>query len=280
MGSKRCIISLATANKRYRQGLARLLESARRCGYDGERRAWEPGTFPAGCPSHRQVPFAFKPYCFREARAQGMDLVLWLDSACVVVRTLDPLFRQIEERGYLLFGNGEHKVGEWASDAALARLDLGREEAMGIREVNAAAIGLNLADGLGGEFLERWYDEAREGTAFRGVASQSDDARDAWKVKWNRGGRASADPRVRGHRHDQTVAGVLAHRLGMELTATGIESSAPESARDERTVIVIDRKFVRDPIENTPLGRARAYLRRRFGALRQRGRGRPLPSSR
>jgi 5-methylcytosine-specific restriction endonuclease McrA len=41
-------------------------------------------------------------------------------------------------------------------------------------------------------------------------------------VKWNRGARVSSDPRVRGHRHDQTVAGVLAAQLGMRLSSEGL----------------------------------------------------------
>jgi 5-methylcytosine-specific restriction endonuclease McrA len=32
----------------------------------------------------------------------------------------------------------------------------------------------------------------------------------------------SSDPRVRGHRHDQTVAGVLAAQLGMRLSSEGL----------------------------------------------------------
>jgi hypothetical protein len=41
-------------------------------------------------------------------------------------------------------------------------------------------------------------------------------------VKWNLGARVSPDPRVRGHRHDQTVDGVLAAQLGMRLSSEGL----------------------------------------------------------
>jgi hypothetical protein len=264
MGTGHCIISLATADKRYAAGLARLAESARKSGFEGDILTWPPDSFPAGCPQHREVPFAFKPYCFREARARGMDLVLWLDSACVVLRPLDTLFRQIAERGYVLFRNRDHKVGEWASDAALARLALSRDEAMRVPEVNAAAIGLNMKSPIGTEFLDRWYEEARNGVSFRGVISGPSSDADYWDIKWNRSGKASADPRVRGHRHDQTVAGILAHRLGMHLATEGLESISREDGDvGGNTVVVIHRDFVRDPSEKSVLGRIRSYLWRR-----------------
>ena len=87
------ILSLATAQTRYARGLERMVESARRSGFAGEFLLWRGGTWPAGCPSHRDVPFAFKPYGFREARARGVGNALWLDSSCVVVGSLGGVFR-------------------------------------------------------------------------------------------------------------------------------------------------------------------------------------------
>jgi hypothetical protein len=168
------------------------------------------------------VPFAFKPYCLAEAREHGGKLLLWLDSSCVAVRSLEPIFEQIERDGYILFRNGSHRVGEWASDEALGALGLSRDQAMEMPEVNAAVIGLNTSSPVSNSFLERWHRAAREGLAFRGVSDQLHDRKDYQNVKWNRGARVSPDPRVRGHRHDQTVAGVLATQLGMRLSSEGL----------------------------------------------------------
>lgn len=236
------VVSLATHAKRYPQALERLGESLERAGFRGQTRLWRPGEFPPDCPSHAEVPFAFKPFCFQEAARNGHELVLWLDAACVVVRDLGGLFRALEARGYLLFRNWRWRLGEWASDAALAAFDVERAEAMRLPEVDGAAIGLHLGHPLGRAFLDRWLAAARDGVAFRGTREPLRTPAEHADVKWNRAQRVSADPRVRGHRHDQTVAGLLAHRLGLRPTTVGL---ARVSRRRRwiapRTVIVLDR---------------------------------------
>ena len=216
------MVSLATGKARFAAGLERLSRSLEQVGFDGIFAAWS-DRFPRGCPTHFEVPFAFKPYCLVAAREAGAELVLWLDSSCVAVRPLDRLFAELDRSGYLLFRNGRWAVGEWASDEALRRLGVTRDEAMAIPELNAAAIGLDLRNPTADAFLDRWYEEAQHGTAFRGVEEPLAGRGDYEAVKANRHRRVSDDPRVRGHRHDQTVAGVLAHRLGMQPTTVGLE---------------------------------------------------------
>jgi hypothetical protein len=258
MGRTRCIISLATNDKHYPEGLLRLRQSVLRSGFTGEFLCWPPGSFPEQCPAHEEVPFAFKPYCFLEARRRGMDLVLWLDSSCVVVRRIDSLFRAIEERGYVLFKNRDNMLGQWASDEALRLFELSREDAMSIQEVNAAAIGLNMRNAIAVDFFAQWYEAAREGPAFRGVREHHGRPGDYLDIKWNRARSVSSDPRVRGHRHDQTVAGMLAHRLGMELTAEGIASYSQARRRISlQTVIVTDRDTSKRNVELASLKRVR-----------------------
>ena len=262
------MISLATDAPRYPEALARLLASLDRARFGGQVLSWGPGSFPAGCPSHQEVPFAFKPYCFRAARERGLELVLWLDAACVVVRDLDGLLGAIRKRGYLLFRNARHRAGEWASDEALAVFGLGREEALQIPEINAAALGLDLLHPLGREFLERWHAAATDGVAFRGTREPLRSAQDYGDVKWNRAQRISSDPRVRGHRHDQTVAGLLAHRLGMTATPVGLQRYSRRLRRIRwRTVVVVDRDVGRSGIPLRSVGQIRRD--RYLGALAQ-----------
>jgi hypothetical protein len=260
------VVSLATHAKRYPQALERLGESLERAGFRGQTRLWRPGDFPPDCPSHAEVPFAFKPFCFREAERHGLELVLWLDAACVVVRDLGPLFRSLEARGYLLFRNRPWKLGEWASDAALAAFGVERQEAMRLPEVDAAALGLHLGHPLGREFLDRWLAAARDGVAFRGTRAPLRTPAEHADVKWNRARRISADPRVRGHRHDQTVAGLLAHRLGLRATTAGLATvSQRRRWIAPRTVIVLDRDVSRP---DAPLRTVTQIRRDRYvGAL-------------
>jgi hypothetical protein len=259
------VLSLATNHRRFPEGLARLRKSVARSGFTGQFLGWPPGAFPDDCPAHADIPFAFKPFCFVEARRSGLDLALWLDAACIVVRSLKPLFQQIEAHGYVLFQNSNHRVGAWTSDAALARLGLSRDEAMTIPEVNASALGLDLRHPLAQAFLERWHEEARHGLAFRGVEESVRTDADYKAVKWNKAHRVSRDARVRGHRHDQSVAGILAHRLGMMLAPRGLQPySRARPWISRATVVVVDRDLGRSDRPLTPLWRVRCdrYLSR------------------
>jgi hypothetical protein len=243
---RRAVISLATDRPGYdyRRRLTRLDASLKRAGFGGEF-IWSPD-LPAGCPDHLDVPFAFKPYCFEAARRAGLESVLWLDSSCIAIRPLDPLFEAIERRGYLLFRNGRHRVGGWASDQALALLGVSREEAMAIDEVNAAAIGLSMTDPTALKFLTEWLAAAQAVVPFRGTTERLMSWKDYRAVKWNQDGRVSADPRVQGHRHDQTVAGVLAHRLDMELVTEGLERYLATTrflVLRRSTAVVLDRRY-------------------------------------
>jgi hypothetical protein len=206
---------------------------------------WTPGRFPAGCPDHLDVPFAFKPHCFVEARRAGLESVLWMDASCVAIRPLEPLFDVLERTGYLLFRNANHVVGSWASDEALEALGVSREETMAMPEVNAAALGLSMNDPLALTFLNGWFEAARAVVPFRGTRETLETWDDYAATKWNRDGSISAEPRVRGHRHDQTVAGVLAHRLGMKLTTEGLQaySRTQKTRLRPTTAIVIDRRY-------------------------------------
>jgi len=259
---RQCVVSLATADKAYPEYLDRLERSLEQVGFVGEFMCWRPGSFPVDCPAHMDVPFAFKPYCLEEAREYGAKLLLWLDSSCVAVRPLEPIFEQIERDGYILFTNGRRRVGEWASDEALGALGLSRDQAMEIAEVNAAVIGLSTSSPLANSFLERWHQAAHEELAFRGVSDQLRDQEDYQDVKGNRNARVSSDPRVRGHRHDQTVAGVLAARLGMRLSSEGLWVSSGARRRrpiDPKARIVLVRipQEVREHVFDRDGGRCR-----------------------
>jgi hypothetical protein len=253
-----CIVSLATENRQYPESLKRLEGSLRRTGFPGALMFWPPGRFPRTIPNHLQVPFAFKPHCLMEARQEGSELLLWLDSSCIAVRSLDPIFKQMELDGYVLFRNRLYRLGEWASDDALHILGIDREEAMEMSEVNGAAIGLSMKSDIATEFLKQWQRAAKDEVAFRGVAAKLRTWDDYEDIKWNRGGRASKDPRVRGHRHDQTVAGVLAAKLGMRLTAQGLDNySSSRKIISPQTRIVIDR----DAATDVPLASLRRVQR-------------------
>lgn len=217
MIKKRCVISLGIPAKHQSQnrpktltqdfvrGLMRIERRLRELDFDGDFIYWDQD-YPKGSPPVEEVDFAFKPFCLDEARSMGYTQVLWVDSSILIKEPLDPLFRLLEEQGYLIF-DGFHSVGEYCKDEALATLEIEREESFELPSCSASVLGLNLEDQRSLRFLQRWKDLAADGITFMGPK---------WSgVRgWPR--TASQDPRVKGHRHDQLAASVIALKLGMD----------------------------------------------------------------
>jgi hypothetical protein len=168
------------------------------------------GEWPPGSPSHDQMHYAFKPFALRAA-AERNQVLLWADTSIVPIRPLAPLWDLIEAQGYWFSENLPHgsagrawSCGEWTSDEALAQLGITREESFTFAHIIGTAFGLDLRHDIARQFLSEYLRLAR-GTAFNGAWSNAD-------------GKLSSDPRVIGHRHDQTAASVIVWRLGMKLT--------------------------------------------------------------
>jgi hypothetical protein len=217
---KRLIVTVGTG--RYARGVERL----KRLATDPVM-AWTTA-LPQGSISHHGMPYHFKAVALRTARESGAELVLWLDASIKPVKPLDALWQLIETQGYWLSKNWWPN-GEWCSDAALPLLGITREEVFQQHHVIAGAIGLNLKSEIGNKFLDE-YIRLSENGSFRGP----------WK---NVRGEASSDPRVRGHRHDQTAASVIAARLGMELTTPPAWIAYMDHGSSE-TVLSIDNRIV------------------------------------
>lgn len=155
-----------------------------------------------GAPPHTQTPYAFKCYAFARAIEEGYDIALWLDCSVVCIKPIDPVFDAIEAKGHH-FEMAGWSVGEWSTDACLEKLGITRDEGMKMPLYSAGMTGLDLRRDRSREFLRLWRQHADDGVSFIGP--------------WRNDGTMSSDPRVLGHRHDQTVASALAHRLGMKL---------------------------------------------------------------
>jgi hypothetical protein len=184
----------------YPRGAARLAESLGRVKYGGA--TWfATDEQQIGCPTHQESPYAFKPAMFAKAADDGYDLALWCDAAIWACRPLEPVFDHIQTHGHMLFYNG--MVGNWSSDAALESFGINRDTAMGINEIIGCCIGLNLKHPRSQLFLKLWREKSMDGKTFPG----------SWH---NNNQEVSKDPRVRGHRHDQTAASIIAWQLEME----------------------------------------------------------------
>lgn len=238
---KSCIISLATADSdHFLRGLSRLQESLERVDFRGDFVSWNEDP-PHGSPSHFEAPHAFKAFCFVEAKRLGYDLILWLDSSIIAVRSLSNVFDEIQTKGHLLVKN-TGCVGAWSADLTLEILATTRETAYGMAECQGGVVGLNMRNTDSVEFLRQWHELATEQLAFRGVQDVIRDWDDYDDLKWNKSGRISTDPEVLGHRHDQTVLSILAHQLGMRLSPRNvIVENLNEVCLNQEAVFVIDR---------------------------------------
>jgi hypothetical protein len=167
---------------------------------------------PAGAPKGLTIPYSAycaKPFSMREAAGHGHDLLLWLDAACYAVKPLDPLWEHIEREGYYAQDNG-WTVGQWCSDAALVTLGITREEAFSIPDISTCALGLDMRRPECRTFLDAWCALAADGVTFPGAHTNDVGPAKDSPVGYRNVGHVSDDPRVLGHRHDQTAASVLA----------------------------------------------------------------------
>jgi hypothetical protein len=187
------------------RGIARIKEALVKYKFHGDFIFWDKD-YPEGCPIHRQTPWAFKPFCFYEVQKRGYELVLWLDASIKIKRPLEPLFELMRQDGHLIFQE-DHTVGEYCKDEALKPLGITREESFGLPCCWSSVLGLDLNNQRSVEFLRQWDERASDGVTFPGPK---------WSGVFGWPKTASQDPRVKGHRHDQTAASVIALKLGMD----------------------------------------------------------------
>lgn len=225
----RCVVSVGTG--RYKPGIARLKNMELGCA----ARFWE--EIPTGCPTHSEVPYAFKAHAIEHASKEH-DVLLWMDASVVPVANLRPLWRKIEADGYWFALNGWTNY-EWTATNVYPLLfpDMPLVEAQKINReiphVVATAFGVSLKNPTGKTFLEEYCRLART-KAFCGPWGNSNNPEAPQYPPSMMGPCGPKD--VRGHRHDQTAASVLAWRLGMALTPCPEFFSYTEG--DPRTVLV------------------------------------------
>ena len=162
---------------------------------------------------HATRPYSFKPATLRSA---GADVVLWLDSVMLPIAPMQPLWDRILRDGYYINGL-DFTNYEWTADAAYPylfpqlSLDEARTLNRAIPHLNAQVIGLDLGTAHGKQFLDQYYALSLT-PAFSGPW-RNDPVQGDSSTPYYSGPCGPAD--VRGHRHDQTAASVVAWSLGM-----------------------------------------------------------------
>lgn len=158
-----------------------------------------------GSKPHTEVPYQFKVFAIEKARQMGYDVVLYCDASIWAIKDVMKSINYINEKGWLMefCGFGFISASQYTTDICLEKFNLTRDEAELIWLYSAGFTGLNFKNKIATEFFNQWLHRAKEEITFKG----------AWDNNQNQ---CSNDPRCKGHRHDQSVASIIAHNLGME----------------------------------------------------------------
>ena len=203
MASEVCIVNAAIGGN-YRRGQNRLVASLNAQGYRDDLSLWQ--RWPEGHGMDEYNRYNVKAAVLAEALNGGHRILLWMDSTCVAVHSIEPLIDRIKERGYYLASSG-YSAGQTCTDQQLAAAGVTRDEAMEIPDTATGTIGIDLHNETARAFLLEWIDWARRGL-FAG--NRMHDTND------------SADPRFAFARQDQSAATLLAHKHGMTLDGLGV----------------------------------------------------------
>lgn len=204
---------------------------------------------PEGSPTHEAEPYGFKLYAIDAALKNGFTTVLWVDAAVWAVRDLTPLFERIERDGHYFFHGGA-SLGQRCADSCLRlmgevaidgipTLEEAREKAFQTQLIGGTVYGFDFTKPRIREFYDGWWDGLRIG-AFRGAAINDIAQDNMCGLSGRPVGRVSNDPRVQGHCHDESVATILARRLGMESVGIGdvFAPFSPQNAADPKIFLV------------------------------------------
>lgn len=157
-------------------------------------------------------PMGFKADMISEAQRQGYDIVIWLDANMIAVRPLKKIVKLTKRDGVFAFSRYSSSVGEYSSDLALAKVGLLREEALKIPELTTCILAVDFRHEKGRRFSSEFQKMADDGETFIGVPKPYnflDTIKNDTRI-------VSKDPRVKGHRHDQTAASIIVNRLSIK----------------------------------------------------------------
>lgn len=150
---------------------------------------------------HKDVPYQFKAKSIEKAMEMG-SLILWCDSVIYAKKSIEPIFDYIKEHGVLLFDNPGYSIGDYTSDACLEYFGMTRETSFKIPMIAACCMGFDTENPISMKILQKYIAASQDGITFPG----------SWH---NKNAEVSYDLRVQGHRHDQSVMSILAHRYGI-----------------------------------------------------------------
>lgn len=202
MSLKKCVVSFADSNGSYQKKMLRL-EQSLKGNFDGDFLGFT-SYEEIECEPHSVIPYKFKPYAIQKAIDLGYELILWADSPIYAKQSIEPVFKHIEEHGYLFFDNIGFSLGDYTNDKTLNYFGITREESWKIKMIMACCMGFHTKKQL----FQLNY-------SFGLYASL---ANDLYIGEWDNDDLTeSKDRRVKGHRHDQSVMSAIIHNHGYDI---------------------------------------------------------------
>ena len=204
------VVSFADGVGHYIKAMARLELSLKQVGFKGKGKMINDYGH-INSPHHKgspdAVPYAFKALSIKKAieEQNNTGLLLWCDSVVYATKDIQPVFDHIKEHGYLFFDNLGFSVGDYTSDACLQKWGMERHIAFETKMLMACVLGFDLDNPVTQQFLKLYIDAALDGVSYHG----------SWT---NENLQVSNDMRVKGHRHDQSVASIIVKQLGLKVT--------------------------------------------------------------
>lgn len=261
----RCVVNVAFSNTHYLRKQKRLAGELIKLK---ETRMFWWERLPEGSPTHDEMPYAFKAVALAEA-AKVHSLLMWADASIIPLQRLDPIWEYAQEHGVWLSHGGWSNY-EWTADSAYpdlfpeaerartAVIDLARDRGedyspdqtalageleilrqcnRSIPHVAATAFAIDLTSITGKAFFDEYCRLATQTSAFKGPWINSPK-----QSPLDREHDICGPPDVKGHRHDQTCASVLAWRLGIPLTRPPefLAYGKFGENNDERTIVLAD----------------------------------------
>lgn len=209
---ERCIISFASKGREdYNKALERSIKEARKY-YSGDMIYYslDQGNkeiedvfinsgLPQNCPTHQEVPYAFKPYLFKEAFDKGYEQVIWIDSTIVINRDLEPIFKAAKNRGVVAFHNLGHNLEAWISDKAIKNTGIDIKEDP--YQIMACVVAFDISNPIGKKIFNEWFKLAQDNESFQNNPGSS--------------------PKFKAHRHDQACLSALLWKEQIKLLPYG-----------------------------------------------------------
>lgn len=177
----KCIICYAGYPSRggprdYAQGIRYLIKALKKVGFDGHF-IYRIGGWPniqKGRLKYVDVPFSFKPFLFEEVRDLGYKKILWLDSACLPIRNLDPVFQVIEKMGLCFYSYGDRFGGREFNKGykyLMPFLNISSDEeyvqvSSQYEQISSQIVGLDMTDARASHLLDEWIKAAESRIPF------------------------------------------------------------------------------------------------------------------